>query len=256
MSPWITGALLAAVVALFWVFRIWLSGSEVGLLTSDLLLYYLPAYETLYASLLEGSLPLWNPYQLCGIPRLASLQAGFFYPAHVLYLVLPVEVAFALSGALHLAFVALSMAALVRRLGLGAGAALAAALLLAIRGRYPGMVFFPNMLEAAAWLPLGGIAVAGIVRGEGRRSAALLAACTGCSLLAGYPQVSVYVVYAWSALLAALLAAAKRPPADWARGALLLALGVLLGAALAAVQLLPGWELSAEGTRSTGALSR
>jgi hypothetical protein len=255
-SRWLTGLGLGALVAAFWLLRILRSGTDVGLLTSDVFLYYLPIYQTLYGTLQDGSLPLWNPYQLCGIPRLASLQAGFFYPGHILYLLLPVKLALGTASVLHLAFVAVTMAALVRRLGFAGGAAIAAALVLALRGRYAGMVFFPNMLEAAAWLPLGAIAVVGIVR-EGRaRGAALLALCMGCSLLAGYPQVSVYTVYAWGALLAALLAAERHDMASWRRAIGLFALGICLGAALAAVQLLPGWELASEGTRSPGTLSR
>ena len=255
-SQWIVGIGLVTAVALFWVFRIWLPGTEVGLLTSDVFLYYLPIYETLYGTLLEGELPLWNPWQLCGIPRLASLQAGFFYPVHVLYLLLPVKLAFGLSGLLHLALVAVSMAALGRRLGLATAAIAVAALVLAIRGRYPGMVFFPNMLEAAAWLPLGGLAVVALVRGAGRRALGLLSACTGMSLLAGYPQMSVYGVYGWGALLAALLLAERKRAADWLRCSGFFGLAIALGACLAAVQLLPGWELSAEGTRSPGSLTR
>jgi len=255
-SQWILGIGLLATVALFWVYRIWLPGTEVGLLTSDVFLYYLPIYETLYGTLLEGKLPLWNPYQLCGIPRIASLQAGFFYPGHVLYLVLPVKLAFGLSGLLHLGFVAVTMSVLARRLGFGVSAIVVAAGVVAIRGRYPGMVFFPNMLEAAAWLPLGAIAVLGVVRGSGLRSTALLATATGMSLLAGYPQVSVYLVYGWGALLAGLLVAERKGAAVWLRCAGLFALAIALGGCLAAVQLLPGWELAAEGTRSPGSLSR
>lgn len=255
-SQWLVALGLVAVVGLFWVFRILLTGTEDQLLTSDIYLYYLPVYETLYGALLEGRLPLWNPYQLCGIPQLASLQAGFFYPGHLLYLLLPVKLAFGVSGVAHLAFAAIAMWALARRLGLGLTAAVAAAVVLALRGRYPGMVFFPNMLEAAAWLPLGAIAVVGIVRDRSRRSAALLAGCTGLSLLAGYPQVSVYVVYSWGALLLGLALVDRL---DWRSGrtvALLFSVAIVLGAALAAIQLLPGWELTAEGTRSPGPLTR
>ncbi|MFP6605973.1 MAG: hypothetical protein VCC19_05310 [Myxococcota bacterium] len=255
-SQWIVGIGLLVTVAVFWVSRIWLPGTEIGLLTSDVFLYYLPTYETLYGTLLEGKLPLWNPYQLCGIPRLASLQAGFFYPGHVLYLLLPVKLAFGLSGFLHLGFVAVSMAVLARRLGFGVGAIVVAAGVVAIRGRYPGMVFFPNMLEAAAWLPLGAIAVLGVVRGGGLRSAALLGASTGMSLLAGYPQVSVYLAYGWGALLAGFLVVERKPAAAWLQCGGLFALAIGLGACLAAVQLLPGWELAAEGTRSPGPLTR
>ena len=47
-SRWIAGLGLTLVVALFWLYRILLSGTDVGLLRSDVFLYYLPIYETLY----------------------------------------------------------------------------------------------------------------------------------------------------------------------------------------------------------------
>ena len=253
---WVLGAGFVTVAALFWVYRIVRPGSELDLMITDLFLYYLPSYEILYGSLLSGRIPLWNPYQICGTPMLASLQAGFFYPGHLVYLFLPVETGFVVSCVLHLAGIAFSMWLLVRRLGLGMGAAVAAALFLALRGRYPGMVFFPNMLEAAAWLPLGAVGIVGIVRRGDLRSALCVALCTGMSLLAGYPQVTVYTVYSWGALLAILSLLDRRDARHWLRGSALLGLGLCLGAALAAAQLLPTWELTAQGTRSAEVLTR
>ena len=49
---------------------------------------------------------LWNPYQLCGIPWLGTLQGGFFYPPHLVYLFLPTPWALALCTSLHLALAA------------------------------------------------------------------------------------------------------------------------------------------------------
>lgn len=262
VPSWIVGLGLTALAGIFWYTRIWLTGSESNLVTSDLFLYYLPSYELLYGALLRGQLPIWNPYQICGIPGLASLQAGFFYPGHLLYLLLPVVTGWALSSVLHLGLVAVSMVALVRRLGLGVGAALAAAIFLALRGRYPFMIFFPNWLEAAAWLPLGALAVVELVRASGgplragARGVALLAGCTGLSLLAGYPQASVYLVYSWAALLLVLLVVERHAPRDWLRASGGMAAGLAIGFAIAAVQLLPAWELTAQGTRSPGALTR
>lgn len=262
VPSWIVGLGLTALVGIFWVTRVWLTGSERDLSTSDLFLYYLPSYELLYGALREGRLPLWNPYQICGTPQLASLQAGFFYPGHLAYLVLPVEAGWVLSSVLHLALVAGTMLALVRRLGFGAAAGLAAGVFLALRGRYPGMIFFPNWLEASAWLPLGALAVTDLVRPTrpgpwGRmRGLCLLAACTALSLLAGYPQASVYLVYSWGALLLLLLVVDRRGPRDWLAAGAGMAASLVVGFAIAAVQLLPAWELTAQGTRSPGPLTR
>ncbi len=253
---WVLGAGFVTVAALFWVYRILRPGTELELLITDLFVYYLPSYEILYGALLAGEIPLWNPYQICGTPMLASLQAGFFYPVHLVYLVLPVELGFAVSCVLHLAGIGFGMWLLVRRLGFGMGAAVAAALFVALRGRYPGMIFFPNMLEAAAWLPLGAVCVVGVVRRGDLRSALGVAACTGMSLLAGYPQVTVYAVYSWGALLAILSILDRRGAREWLRGSALFGLGLSLGVALAAAQLLPAWELTAQGTRSAETLTR
>lgn len=247
---------LALVVAAFWVCRVLLSGKSVDLLTSDLFLYYLPAYETLYGQLLAGTLPLWNPYQLGGLPGLASLQAGFFYPGHILYLLMPTWSAFAISSIAHLVLLGVGAMVLVRRLGLVLPAAIAAALVLVVRGRYPQMVVFPNMIEAAVWLPVGALAVLSIVRGGGFRAAAFLALSLGMSLLAGYPQLSVYLVYCWGGLLVIFLLRERADAPRWLRATLLVGLGILLGGALASVQLFPAFELTAQGTRSPGPLTR
>jgi hypothetical protein len=256
LHSWALGAGLAVAAALFWSLRVVGSGTEPDLSITDLFIYYLPSYEILYGALLDGRLPLWNPYPICGTPMLASLQAGFFYPGHLLYLLLPVGTAFAVSYVAHLTLIAVSMLLLVRRLGLGVGAAVAAGIFLALRGRYPAMVFFPNMLEASAWLPLGALAVERIARQPGLRSVAALALCTGLSLLAGYPQASVYTVYSWGALLAILLLLDRRGGGDWLRASACMGAGLLLGVALAGAQLLPAWELTGLGTRSAGALTR
>src|SRR5258705_13869813 len=109
---------LAAVVTLYWWARLVRPGRHVGFPNSDVLLYHSPLYETAYDWLSRGVLPSWNPYQLCGIPWLATLQGGFFYPGHALYLLLPTHLGMAASSLLHLVLLALSTAAFARRVGL------------------------------------------------------------------------------------------------------------------------------------------
>src|SRR5262249_46845491 len=42
--------------------------------------------------LLDGQLPLWNPYIFAGMPLMASLVAGAFYPPNWLFAILPAGV--------------------------------------------------------------------------------------------------------------------------------------------------------------------
>src|SRR6185503_18370087 len=42
----------------------------------------------------SGQLPLWNPFQFCGHPFLATGQYGMLYPLNAVYLALPTALAF------------------------------------------------------------------------------------------------------------------------------------------------------------------
>jgi hypothetical protein len=248
-------AVLLGVVARLWTDKI-APGEGFALANVDAWGYLYPAYEATYARLARGVLPLWNPYQLCGVPWLAALQTGVLYPPHALYMVLPTHQAMATLALGHLLLAAGTTFAVMRRAGIGFAGAILAGLLFAGRGRLPFLVVVPNMFEAAAWLPLGCLAVMHLAGGTLRRGIALLAVATGMSLLAGYPQYTTYLVYAWATLLPMLLLTERaRGVRAWLTTAMGFGAGVALGMALAAAQLLPTHELTASSLRQTSALT-
>jgi hypothetical protein len=240
------GALVALVVA-SWALRFAGHGTDTPL---DTMLYFFPVYAATAERFAHGIVPLWNPYQLCGIPWVAPLQGGVFYPPHALYVVLPLHVAFMASNVLHLVLIAVATAAFARRVGLGAAAALVAAVVFTLRGAVPILQFSPNHLEAIAWLPVGAIGCVEIVRRPGRRAIALVAVATGMSLLAGYPQPTTYAVYAWAALWVVLALEARRQPRTIVRSGLAFAAAIGLGLLLAGIQLLPAAELTRLAVRA------
>ncbi len=73
MLKYAGGVVLLALIANFWHFNVATGGTELAA-AGDTLLYYAPQYAAAGASWREGSLPLWNAYQLCGHPWLATLQ--------------------------------------------------------------------------------------------------------------------------------------------------------------------------------------
>lgn len=249
------GALvLLGLVATFWTLEIALGGGS-GRGFGDIHFYYYPLYEAAYGRIFDEPLSLWNPYELGGVPWLATLQGGLLYPPHLLYTLLPTSYGLAASSLLHLCFIALSTAALARRAGLSRYAVLTAASLATLSSRYASMLLTPNTLEAASWLPLGAFAVVGLVRGSLGRSAALLAVCLAASILAGYPQATVYCVYAWGALWLVLVAS-ERPSLRTAAVTFAGFVGaIVMGTLLSGVQLLPSLELANQGTRSLESLS-
>jgi hypothetical protein len=214
---------------------------------NDVELYFLPVYEATYRRIAAGALPLWNPYQLCGVPWLATLQGGVFHPLHALYLALPSHVALAAAHATLFVVVTSFTLAFARRVGLSPAAGLLVAALFTLRGMFALSPAATPYFEAAAMTPVGALGVWLLGGGTPLAGAALLAAATALSLLAGYPQPTAYMLCGWAALLPAALVAQDVPPRRWpARAAACLA-AVALGGAAAGIQLAPALELFVDG---------
>lgn len=248
----VEGVALAGLVVAWWWVRFDPGQPREAL---DTVLYFLPSYAAIADRFRDGVVPLWNPWNLCGLPWIGTLQGGVFYPGHVLYLVLPLHRALAASGALHLVVTALATAAFVRRLGLGGAAAFLAAVAFTVRGTVATSVPSPNLLEAAAWLPVGALALVDLVRAPGGGPIALLAAATGLSFLAGYPQPTVYAIYAWGTLFVALLIHERPSGTGVAIRVAAFAAGLAAGGLVAAVQMVPALELMRSGTRASDGLT-
>lgn len=242
---------LAAVVVAVFLVRL---GSARGRGSLDLLVYFFPTYLAYFGRLAQGEFLRWNPYQLCGLPWLGTLQAGFFYPPHVLYLLLPAHAALFCSTVLHALLAALGMAVLARRLDLHWTAAAAAGLAFVFHGVVIGTLRWPYLFEGTAWIPIGCAAVHRLVEASDRRAVGLLGMVIAMSWLAGSPQSTAFGLYAWGALVLALLAGRRPGLRTAVRTTVAFATAVALGTTAALVALLPSWELTRESVRATGAL--
>ena len=183
-------------------------------------------------------------------PWIGTLLPGFFYPPHVVYLVLPVAQAIMVSSVAHLGLIAITTAALARRAGLSAASGVLAALLFACSGTVRDWQRWPYHLEAGAWLPLGALGVLQIATGDRRLGRVTLAIALAASWLAGSPQVTVFLLYAWAILLLALVG--RR---EIAGAALHHATALAVGTLMAAVALLPAIALAPLTVRRAEPLS-
>ena len=196
-----------------------------------------------HSQLLQGELPLWNPFIACGVPFAGSMQTAVFSPIHAALSVFAPFRASGLEAFLKLLLAAVFMAAYLRGLGASRAAAVLSGTVFGLCSPMVAWLGFPHV-GCALWLPLLFL-LADKSLADGRRWA-LFALAYGCMLLGGHPPTTVHATLALAAYAAFLLCVRERP----ARDAALLAAGLAAGAVLAAAQLLPFLEYIREGSTS------
>ncbi|MGE5141636.1 MAG: oligosaccharide flippase family protein, partial [Rudaea sp.] len=246
-------------------------GQPHNTLLDDLVLENYPWKKFILDSLKAGELPLWNPYIFAGQPFLAAGQSGALYPPGVIFLLLPLTLAYGVFAALHFWIAAASMYFLARVHGLRPLPAALSGVVYAFSGFMVVSVVFPMVISAAAWLSAILATLELTLREEERRRAGdrsfsqarqvlwllVSAILIGLQFLAGHVEISYYILlvlgmYAAWRIIPALFAAGRfrERVARFARPAVLFAAALLLGAGLAAVQLVPLYELVQRNFRS------
>ena len=208
--------------------------------------------------LLQGELPVWNPYANSGHPLLADPQTALYYPPSLATVLLSVGdglsvFALQLEAVLHFCLAALFTFAFARRVLRHRGGALMAAIGFTFGGYLTG---YPPLqlaiLRTVVWLPLILLGLeAGasrLVSGNRRAWAAFAGAglVLGLSVLAGHAQSAMYVLYVSLAYL--LVRLWKR--SSWRRALAAVGLFVAVGVGISAAQWLPSLEYMRLSTRS------
>lgn len=121
---------------------------------ADLYQYYYPVYSYAFGRLRDGSLPLWNPRELCGAPLLSDPRVGVFQPLNLPFLFLPPVNAFALQSFVGLSFMGLFFALFARAAGVGYLAAILGGMVYAFSGLSTAAIARPPLAAAMVWTPL------------------------------------------------------------------------------------------------------
>jgi hypothetical protein len=222
-----------------------------ALVDYDAFVYFYPQRVFLAESLRQGHLPLWDPDLFLGVPFLANPQAAVLYPLSWLFLIGPVETAYTVQLVLH-AFLAAFFTYLLARHAFGAQplAAVVGGLAFAFGGFAVGQAGHLNQISAAAWLPAVLLAYDRFVVTRRPHWVALGALALALQLLAGHPQ-ETYMSLIVLGIFGVVRAPWRSPRTlAWcAIGGIVLC---LLGAVLAAAQLLPTLELAPLSIRGEG----
>lgn len=217
--------------------------------------YGLMGYPTVSfwrSAILDGELPLWNPYSNCGVPFLAQWGTMSLYPG-MLFCLLPLPWSLNVFCLAHLWFAGVGMYRLARRwTGNPAGASLAG-LVFAGCGLSQACLAWPNYCAALGWMPWVLLVGERALR-DGGRWVPLSALVAAMHLLSGVPELVMMTAMLSAVMLCWVLYYPGRSLLDpcvvpgTARAAaprtlLRASSAVLLALGLAAAQLLPFFEL-------------
>ncbi|MDU0457919.1 MAG: hypothetical protein RW306_04215 [Geobacteraceae bacterium] len=198
-----------------------------------------PVRPLVVDALRNFQLPLWNPYEVIGIPLFAQMMHGVLHPVSVIGAFLFPRAGMDVFIVIYIVLAALGGAVLARLLGVSYGAAALSGLGYGLSGYVLGMSSNIQYLCAAATAPW---CIAGIrMAGEGRRFGVVMAAAASAVMhFSGDPQWTII-----SILLGVVLAV----DAGAGRGFRRSMAGVAVGTALAGIQLVPTMMFLRETTR-------
>ncbi len=270
-------ALSVLLTVLFWG-PLWCGYGFVG---GDLYPYFFPQKTFLADRLHAGEFPLWNNLTGFGYPVLGESQTGAAYPPYLLaYYALEVNTAYNVQHLLHYVLCFVGTWMFGRRIGLRAGGAVLAAIVFTY-GWFPTRACLEWAIVTGAWLPVALWCVESFVQTRWWRYAIGLSVVLGLQLLAGHfhlafiTQLLVVTYGLWRVRsvnghspTVILHEFYLRPfgrrwltlrwhgpvvvPSGFRLRLLVpLLLSIVAGFLLAAVQLVPGWELKSRSSRAT-----
>jgi len=215
----------------------------------------------------HGELPFWNPYSNCGVPFLAQWNTMPLYPAALIYLLFPLQWSLGFFDLLHLWFGGVGMYMLAKRWASNRFGASIAGLVFAFNGLSLNLLMWPSHMATVSWMPWVILAAERAWR-EGGRKIVVAAGAGAMQMLAGGPET---ILLTWVLVLAlwasecAFGAEMPNPkvqnrgigpgaetgsaPSRTGQTGLRLVVVIALVAGLAAVQLLPFFDLAAHSQR-------
>ncbi|HEX8354912.1 MAG TPA: hypothetical protein VF611_18540, partial [Pyrinomonadaceae bacterium] len=196
--------------------------------------------------MLGGSLPLWNPYIFSGMPLHASAQGGLLFPPNWFYLAFSPQAATNLMVVTSYVVAALGAYLYARRAGASAAGSVVTSLAWQWGGFLVGQIGHVNVVQTAACLPWVLWALDGYGMTGRRGWGVALAALVALQAFAGHQQTLAYSLLLAAAYAAANAYASRESRARYLRTLLFVAAGVLL----AAVQILPTFELLRNSLRA------
>ena len=257
-TPLAIAALVGLILAAFWKLTL-MKGVVItdDVFASDLMNENFPYRVALGEALRAGHWPLWVREIYGGFPLLARSEAGVCYPFNiVLFGLLPPYVALNLTILLTLIIAAVGMYLYAREIGGDVRAGLLGGTAFAFSGFLMAHMKHLSMANGASWLPLGLLLLERAVVRRSRRPLVWFAVVFGLQHLSGNAQVAyycgaLYLLY-FPLRLLNHRGASDVDKVPLGRAFACFAAALALGSLLAAVQLIPTYELVSLTQRAGG----
>lgn len=221
----------------------------------DLAAFFIPP-RYLWVSMVKSfELPLWNPHNYSGIPLLATLQPGIFYPPHLLYLILPFNVAWNWVIILHFFFSGLATYTLLRYLRVSKAGAIVGATIFMLSGYLISIHNLLTHLLAVPWFPLVIVSFLKYFETANIKHIIICSILLAIQFFAGAPEISIVTVMALCALTVDpryFLPLHSPPIPSLPKRARAWGVTIVLFLLLSSIQLLPFLELKAHSIRAGG----
>lgn len=239
----------------------------------DVYRYFGPITFFLDYSIHSGEFPLWNPLTYCGMPLTGNPQSFLFYPPNLVRALLTTNptparsnISLAIMWGLHLIFMAFCTYLLGRSHKLTIPGALAAAIAFAFSALIIRRMCEYHFITTMAWLPLLLLLIKKMIEARDfftKIGTAIFAGLVmGMSIMGGYLQIANLAM-----LLPALYGlfyfftsgcwretegSWKRWLRLWLDNGIAMAIVFCLGIGVAAVTLIPAWQLGSFSVRTEG----
>src|SRR5262245_15871327 len=195
----------------------------------------------------SGSLPLWNPYIFCGLPLHGAAQAGLLFPLNWFYLISNPRLATNLMMLSTYALAAVGAYVYSRRAGADIPGAVVTSLVWQSCAFMVEQIGHTNILHTATVLPWLLWAVDGYLETGERKRGVLIVVLLALQVFAGHQQTFLYSFL----LVAAYALVISRSLPERRKRFIPVAIFIVAGLALAAVQISPTFELLRNSLRAT-----
>jgi len=217
----------------------------------DLSAFFIPP-RYLWVSLVKSfQMPLWNPHNSSGIPLLATLQPGIFYPPHIFYLFLPFNIVWNWLIILHFVFAAVSLYVFLRYLRESPLASFVGSVVFMFSGYLFSIHTLLTHLLAIPWFPLVIMFFLKYLEHKRAKHIVFTGIFITMEFLAGAPEIVLlnFLVLASISLFPGIFISEKTKLSFRFKGLILSALIFIF---LSAVQFLPFYELKIWSIRHAG----